>query len=58
MSWLYVAGNSGDEGEAQIVCKDADGNPLTEEAYQQYARQLILRSRAIRKIHFCSAGRI
>lgn len=32
MSWLYVAGNSGDEGEAQIVCKDADGNPLTEEA--------------------------
>ena len=38
MSWLYVAGNSGDEGEAQIVCKDADGNPLTEEAYQQYAQ--------------------
>ena len=38
MSWLYVAGNSGDEGEAQIVCKDADGKPLTEEAYQQYAQ--------------------
>ena len=57
MSWLYVAGNSGDEGEAQIVCKDADGNPLTEGRINSMPK-LILRSRAIRKIHFCSAGRI
>ncbi len=43
--------------EAQIVCKDTDGNPLTEEAYQQYA-QTYFKKQAIRKIHFCSAGRI